>query len=353
MKEPFVRFFRDNFVPPRPSVEAEGQKPRIAFIDLAKGVCILLVVMMHADLGHGLPALRALRMPLYFMLSGLFFKDYGNFRTFTAKKVNKILIPFLFFALSGFVVQQCAALAASRAPDAFGLWQPFVRPSMMRSNQPVWFLVCLFWVNLLYCAVSVNMRRRRLRTAAVFAMGAAGCALAWGKVYLPLFFASSLTAMPFFFFGLQLRRCRWIYPGCGDRVGPLAGATMCAVAVAGCACFGTPYIEFRENFYGGNPVVCYAVSAWLVVGLLLVCKGVGWLPVVSYMGRYSIVVLGLHFVYLTQLPPLLAAWTGRAPGPFGRFGLAVLLCWLSIPVCRAFLPHVTAQRDFFFPTKKN
>ena len=61
------------------------------------GFCILLVVMFHAELlDKGTPCLGMLRMPFYFALSGLFFKDYGGFKTIL-KKINKLLIPFLFF----------------------------------------------------------------------------------------------------------------------------------------------------------------------------------------------------------------------------------------------------------------
>lgn len=53
-------------------------KNRIEFIDLAKGICIILVVMYHCGLGGLIPGDKLLRMPLYFVLSGLFFKDYGK-----------------------------------------------------------------------------------------------------------------------------------------------------------------------------------------------------------------------------------------------------------------------------------
>ena len=68
-------------------------KKRIEFIDLAKGVCILLVIMMHTDVNVDFPGLRGMRMPLYFILSGLFFKDYVGFLNLLVKKANKILIP--------------------------------------------------------------------------------------------------------------------------------------------------------------------------------------------------------------------------------------------------------------------
>ena len=65
---------------------------RIEFIDLAKGICIILVVLLHIVPSANIPELRFIRIPLYFILSGLFFKDYGSFRNFLKKKVNNILL---------------------------------------------------------------------------------------------------------------------------------------------------------------------------------------------------------------------------------------------------------------------
>ena len=73
-------------------------KSRIEFIDLAKGICIILVVVGHVGVNIAIPGLEQVRMPLYFMLSGLFFKNYGGGEYFFIKKVNKILIPFIFFS---------------------------------------------------------------------------------------------------------------------------------------------------------------------------------------------------------------------------------------------------------------
>ncbi len=62
------------------------QTDRIEWIDLAKGICIILVVMLHARVDIGF-SLSHFRMPLYFVLSGLFFKTYGNFKGFIIKKI--------------------------------------------------------------------------------------------------------------------------------------------------------------------------------------------------------------------------------------------------------------------------
>lgn len=346
---PFTEFLKDNFVPPRRGQVPEPDgKRRIEFIDLAKGVCILLVVMMHANLAVGIPALRALRMPLYFMLSGLFFKDYGSFLNFTVKKVNRILTPFLFFAFAGLAVATAFRLADGR-PAELGraLAEPFVRPTMGRSNLPLWFLVCLFWANLLYCGISLGVRSPGGRALCVALCGAAGYGLSAAGVYLPLFAGSALTALPFLFAGTMLRRLPLLYAGCHDGAGFVLGLALGGACVAGCVAWGTPYIEFRTNVFAGPPLRVFALSVALVVSLLLVCKRVGWLPVVSYLGRYSIVVLGLHFIALGYAHRAVAALTGcdcRADGC--RLALTLALCWLAIPLCRAFLPKLTAQADW-------
>lgn len=88
MKSAVVKFIKDNFTPPNKNINncQSTVKPRIEFIDLAKGVCILFVVLGHCSVGTDGYIPGALRMPLYFILSGLFFKDYGGFSYLFEKK---------------------------------------------------------------------------------------------------------------------------------------------------------------------------------------------------------------------------------------------------------------------------
>lgn len=81
-----------------------GSGQRIDYIDLAKGFCIIFVVMNHVSDYYKLDLwindfITAFRMPLYYFLSGVFFKTYNGFSNFLKKKTNKLLIPFVFFYL--------------------------------------------------------------------------------------------------------------------------------------------------------------------------------------------------------------------------------------------------------------
>ena len=80
----------------------EIKKQRIEYIDFMKGLCILLIVGRHVlpELyGDFDSMLTSFRVPMYYFLSGLFFKTYSGFPDFARRKVNNILVPFVFFYL--------------------------------------------------------------------------------------------------------------------------------------------------------------------------------------------------------------------------------------------------------------
>lgn len=81
---------------------------RIEWIDIAKGIAIILVVYSHCGL-HSVPYfgpwVDTVFMPFFFMLSGMLFSHgkYGGFKSFTHKKWMTLIRPFIFFSLTVFV----------------------------------------------------------------------------------------------------------------------------------------------------------------------------------------------------------------------------------------------------------
>ncbi|MDE7387725.1 MAG: acyltransferase [Muribaculaceae bacterium] len=337
----FKEFISDNFRRPRKDKLPATSKPRIEFIDLAKGVCILLVVLMHAGYTNDLPALKAMRMPLYFILSGLFFKDYGSFLNFLYKKINKILIPFCFFAIVGIILCRVFYVSAS-IPGI--ILTPFYAPTI--ANYPIWFLICLFWVNLLYCVISITITNAFVRGFMVFIVGLVGYFLNVHDVYIPLFIASVCSALPFFYIGTLLRKVPIFYDSHKDIRNMAMGVTLIGIVIIYCLFYGTPYIQFRVNHYHGNAIASYIVSLSMVFGLFLVCKYIVWLPIVSYLGRYSIIVLCLHAIFLEYGSKFFSC------SALELLLLTLFLCWISIPLCRHFIPFFTAQTDLIKMPKR-
>lgn len=76
-------------------MEQIPNKNRIEYIDLMKGICIILIILLHNQIYSSNEnindILKNMRIPLYFCLSGLFFKEYNGFCDFITRKFNKLI----------------------------------------------------------------------------------------------------------------------------------------------------------------------------------------------------------------------------------------------------------------------
>lgn len=104
---------------------------------------ILLHNQIHVPNDNINGILRNMRIPLYFCLSGLFFKEYNGFRDFITRKFNKLIIPFIFLPTFPFALCEIG-LHYERSIKTYLLM------SIEPYNYPLWFLRCLFVTYILY-----------------------------------------------------------------------------------------------------------------------------------------------------------------------------------------------------------
>jgi fucose 4-O-acetylase-like acetyltransferase len=124
---------------------------RVDYIDIAKGIGIVLVVMGHNDFELISPFVHKLiysfHMPMFFFMSGIFFKPDLPFWLFVQQRFKKVLKPFLFILLFLYFTtisfSKVSLLEASRrlikAMYANGHYLDWVQ---------LWFLPHLFAVSL-------------------------------------------------------------------------------------------------------------------------------------------------------------------------------------------------------------
>ncbi len=320
-------------------------KQRIDFIDLAKGVCIIWVVLGHIGVPAYLPGMGSTRMPLYFVLSGLFFKDYGGGNTFIIKKINKILVPFLFFYLTAYLFFYIGEWLASGVikTDANGILDVFTQRQWF--NGPIWFLLALFWSNMMMYGIHLMFKTEYQRAAAVMILGVTGLLLGQQKVFLSCNIDSAFSAMPFFYFGYILRKTPFLYPNRYDKFNLLWIALLYGVACFIELRFDHPRIGFHDNNITGNYALIVLVSLSSVLAVLLLCKMIRHIPVVSYFGRYSIITLCVHHMVYRPLKLVLVHFDIMNNWTMTVFTLSI--CLLLIPVCIRCIPWFTAQKDLF------
>lgn len=324
----------------------------------------MLVVQMHLFIHYfsiHTPVdgfLSSFRMPLYFILSGLFFKPYDGFVGFCKRKTNKLLIPFVFFYMATSVpITNLLSVIGDNEQQISGVESlyAFITKEYF-SNLPIWFLLCLFWVNLLFYGLYTAAKRMtksdRAFVAVISALslgcGAIGYLMFYYKVNLWAYVDSTFTSIPFYCFGFLLRKYtniltfnapnKWLLP----------------LLVVGC--FVLTYVfkgsvTYMSNTYNTSPVVAFLGGVFGTLAVLFLSKMIGRLPFVSHWGRYSIIILCTHMLlmrvfYLLAVKAGVISMLGELPSAWLIFVVVMFASELTIPFCIRFIPWFTAQKDF-------
>lgn len=277
------------------SIDTQKVSPRIDFFDTAKGLCILLVVLLHTGLPSAIiDFLGLLLMPLFFTLSGLFYRDYDNIGFFLVKKCNKILVPLIFFYIIGYVQYVAIQTLAHNEID-----KPFTYIIYAKKNIPngaLWFLLALFWANILFMLFRRISKNNIFLGCSAFTAAVISLLLFSGETKLPLFLDSAMIALPFFFMGHYIAHTG-ILKSTGLDKYALPYAIILLVIAAICYILGNkPFIAMYSVEITGNPVMFGLGAVALVLSTILLCKKAGAIPFVTYIGRFSLIVLGIHLL---------------------------------------------------------
>jgi len=132
----------------------ETIKNRIEYIDYIKGFAILWIVWYHTTC----PAFAKnyWHVPLFFFVSGLFFKK-ESFNLFFKKRIKNIIIPFFFFYIISYFFRILLYFWDMKEIKTFNYFSFFdvfhwdcCRVDYLSVNVPLWFFICFFIIQLLY-----------------------------------------------------------------------------------------------------------------------------------------------------------------------------------------------------------
>lgn len=133
------------------------QRQRMCYIDVLKGVAILLVLLGHRSFHTGITQLIYLfHMPLFFFLSGYLDKmQYDSFSAYAQKKAKRLLYPYLSFGV--LIVIYNTAFDAIRGATVKGrlakrmialVYGNFIWENNSDYIGTLWFLAALFFASL-------------------------------------------------------------------------------------------------------------------------------------------------------------------------------------------------------------
>ncbi len=241
-------------------------------------------------------------MPIFFILSGMFFSTKTPFKEWIVKKIKRLLVPFaIFYTLTYLLNIILVTFLNVNLKSGFSYWDIFaVFHKDVYPNSALWFLLALFWCSLyLYTIIKITQIfwLQVLFVAICFSIG---IMLDKTATDIPLYIDTAFTSVPFLYIGYWTRKkdlLNWLQSQ--NKI-----VHICYTFSIAVICF---FIDWQigegvsmVNNSNGNPL--YFLIGGVAGSLSIISSSflIGKLPIISYIGRYSMFVLCTH-MFLTNL----------------------------------------------------
>ena len=102
---------------------------------------------------------------------------------------------------------------------------------------------------------------------------------------------------------------------------------------------GPNHIEMIWNKYSQSYPITVLGGITGSISIIYLCKFIRWIPIVSYIGRYSLIALAMHGILIPYIRFFI--------NPDLNLLILVLVLCPTIYVFKTYLPKMCAQQPFF------
>ncbi len=168
-------------------------KKRDDYVDIAKGLCIILIVVIHSEvMGYlGMVKYTYFAVPLFFYMSGFYDKSELSWKDVVRKTLLTVLTPAIFWLSIGIVYKGLLSFCKS---GALGVHIDLYGPTL--DNGPIWFLFALFVAKLLTLLLTKCRIPFILQLIISIGIGLVGM-----KTNLPIHLDEGMSATPLYLLG--------------------------------------------------------------------------------------------------------------------------------------------------------
>ena len=315
---------------------------RINWIDQAKGIGILLVVIGHMNIPQELSKIIfSFHMPLFFFISGYLYneKKYSvNFENVFYSKLKSLVWPFItftiFYLILSVFINQKSIIQSFDYVDFF--------KGNRSLNTPLWFLTALFSTEIIFSQIIrfFNTRKAIFLILLIIIIGFFN-AIFWRYIFF-LNIDIALVTILFFLVGWLFKKYNW------GKLIFKKGRTLLYIIIAAIILLLTSLtnekINILENIYGNLILMLLAVIFGISLTILLAKQILNFKfsrIVFEYLGKNSLIILGVHII----LAPFVVSIFGQMPFRLDRV-LSLGLIFLNIELINRYFPIILQLKGF-------
>lgn len=286
-------------------------------VDMVKGLCLLHMLLLHLAIVSGAINFKGERAGLYFHLmeffmipffffSGFFFTKKDSFSSFVLYKAKKLIIPLIFWSLISlpvFYVYQYLTIDNIQWSEPFIM---FLSIGSLSSNDALWFLFSLFFVNVIFYFVKTRIGNEKflflfISLCFIYAL--------IDRYYLPCYFSSSNISLGlvYFYIGHKTREIN-------EDVLDFKYMLLALIVFVLISIFNPQWMQIVTLYQPEGLFILnlfYALAGTYI--LWYIFSKLSSLPILSYFGRNSMTFYVWHMI------PLRLIWD---------------------PICKAYYPQI-------------
>ena len=278
----------------------EQTKKRIEYLDIARGIAIILMVIGHVVSGYKRAIIFSFHMPLFIIISGFFFKSGRNIKEEIVNIIKKLIIPYI---VSIIIVHIVRIFVIGEKLSILNILEQMIfaysnKKTFFQNIETVgvlWFIPFLAMCKIVFWSINkVSKNNEGLKACLCIICTMIGILLAKMEIYLPWSFDIVLASIIFYYIGYLMKKYEIL-----ERILENYKILLCILVlyIVG-AKFGYIELAIRKYPFG---LICYitAISGTIIVfkiSKIIESVSKTITKILCWYGKNSMYILCTHFL---------------------------------------------------------
>lgn len=274
---------------------------RIEWIDTAKGIGLLLVILGHLKVPYMATWIYSFHMPLFFFLSGAVYSGQKySFKEYLVKRLKSLVIPYFTFGVIIWAFFAVVNIFVSPESRMYGSNLEMIKGLFVQEHfWTIWFLAALFLVEILYYlldkAFKGNSILLTLVSGALCIFGLLRYRLGWGP--LPWNLDIAFVAQFFFHAGRVFIKNKFALRIINAKLKfkilvMFLLFAINAISMFLCMRLSGQTLDMSVGLYG-NELLTF-ISAFSGIVLVVILSSLIKFRFTTYLGKNTMVIFALH-----------------------------------------------------------
>lgn len=308
------------------------EKKRLDYLDMAKGVGIILVVIAHSTFtSEAVQAfITAFHMPLFFIVSGMLLSHTGeekkDMKTIVKRKAGSILVPYVTFSIAYVIIDIASIILKPGKLTWVDVQRSCIEFATLYGISVLWFMTALFFGEVMFLGWKkkcnhwkygdVSMMLSAIIAAVIMTVGSPlfqtyyplyrTMPILWLGYYIIVLFRSlgvfSFLAIGYYSYRYYFGRSREGKSAAGkSAAGKKKPRFLWQELFAGILCMLLVLAISQKNgvvdlhfLVFANPILYYIGAVAGTFGVIFFCRQIGKNRALHYLGVNSLIIMATH-----------------------------------------------------------